>query len=780
MDQETLQRFSRQLAQWAETAIAGGRLPFRRAEALPSLLTEGGEQHPALVLWINRDSWMAGGVVLLPDGDESAAAEAGRQSALALGLRHFVTWSTRRITFWEECEGNPVPRRHLPAGSERTGSTEGFQRLLLALLEELKLSCVTGAVPPADLSPHYLANLCRATLDGIRPLLEETARVARAEGRISPHLAPPDWARAKGFLTLVRLLALVFFDRLPAGVQPERLEQAMRFALDTLPPGLGQTLAPPSDEEPLPAEAGVRFHQLLRRLTQLQAGTDLPRGALLLELLLNEAAPHLGGFPPPSPPTDAERPLLLLNPDRHLPLPAESVLVAPAPILAASALLRHLRNEPQSQRQAEEPFSLSPPLPLRTILGTLPPGRPPDPEERRRLELGLRTSWPTRRFPLPRTTPGWCWTLLHLGGLLDAGGRLEIALADGWLPTDYGRALLGLLQEEFTLHSVARGENHCLHLQLTRGDIPAAEVRVLAPSGERQLSRSRLRASHPVLLALALELPAGVWSLLETGLLRLPAETSPPSATPETLALFLRSTLGGRLWQTVSGDRPRPPLPSVPAEIARHGLPLPAPAVLDDLAAMAREEGDGAPTAAVDARLSPWLGGEWNLPGTNAGREAPRPGRIPASAAHRDALAERIASAAFVDGLPRFPEQYLYGHFRPELAQFVFSGPLRMGGTFFDRVTLHGPGDERMEVTGEETSRALLLASFSGRSPVHLPVDRQLCRTILDAYTADLQSLRRNLVRLCHQHITDRRAADAMVERIWCSRPLPPWPLPTG
>lgn len=96
MNQETLQLFSQQIARWSEMAIAHGRFPFRKVEVSPVLLSNGEKLSPPLVFWINRDSFMAGAVLLLPAGDIDLEIKKGRQCARVLGLRHFVTWSSRK------------------------------------------------------------------------------------------------------------------------------------------------------------------------------------------------------------------------------------------------------------------------------------------------------------------------------------------------------------------------------------------------------------------------------------------------------------------------------------------------------------------------------------------------------------------------------------------------------------------------------------------------------------------------------------------------------------
>jgi hypothetical protein len=87
------------------------------------------------------------------------------------------------------------------------------------------------------------------------------------------------------------------------------------------------------------------------------------------------------------------------------------------------------------------------------------------------------------------------------------------------------------------------------------------------------------------------------------------------------------------------------------------------------------------------------------------------------------------------------------------------------------------PENNILEIDGRESARALQLASYDNRSSVGLPADQELTAAICARYLNDLRGLRRELTRQCHMQIIEPRAADAMVEQIWQSLPLPPWPL---
>jgi len=776
MDQDTLQLFGRQLAHWAETAVSQGRYPFRRIETEPLLLTAGGEFRPALVFWINRDSCMAGGLLLLPPRDAEDSAEIGRQCASALGLRHFVTWAAREVVFWEERGSALARHKSLPLPAASQTAAEDFHAALRTVMEELKLLSVVGAVPPAQLSPYCLANLCRTVLEAALPPIEEGYRLARGEGLLEQQPeATPALAFSKGLLTLLRLLALVFYDRLPSTVQPEGLERAMLFALDTLPPHLRTPLAVEAGDIPLPAESAVRFHHLLRRLTQLQCGRDRRRAAEVTRILLEHHAQQLTAFPIDPAPLPTAGLTLLLNPAEPYPGGgAQTIEVASPPQLAMLALLRELQGLPPAGLQAEGIFGLPLAAPLAAIRGTLNDPEVPSDAERRTLIAYLRTSWPTRRFPLPKRTPRWAWTFIHLLGLADKGAEVDVDIPEEWLSAGYGEPLRHLLAEEYLLRTLARNPEGGLRLQLLRTHAPDALATVAGPDGPRQLPWGRLCAAHPVLYRLVLDTPEPVYRLLEDELLLIPGEADWPATAERAIFLYTRSPLGAFLWDLASGGHPLPPAQALRSGVLRHGLPLPAGDILEMLQRLPAEETPKQAQAAFEDELSRQLGYEHSATAGSGRRVRPAATSTSGKETVSEELVARIRTDVFVDGLPAFPEQYLYDYYRPTLCHYTFNGPLQICDEFFGRVTLRDQQGETVEIEGAESAQALQLASYSHPSGVTLPDDPQLTATILSRYLTDLGNLRRELSRQCHLHLADRRSASALAEEIWQSLPLPP------
>lgn len=778
MDQATQQRLTRQLARWARTAISQGRFPFRKVETFPPLITEGGELRPDLVFWINRDSFMAGGVLLFPQEEEADRVEAGRFCASALGLRHFVTWTVQEIAFWGDRKGAVSLYKTMPL--KNFGNTEGerLRNSLNTVMEELKILSVLGAVAPAELPPHYLANLCRSTLQSSYPFLVETYHMAQGENRLDEN-APfaEDLAYQKNALTLLRLLGLIFHDRLPPAVQPENLERAMRFALDTLQASLQEVLKIAENELPLPFESAVRFHHLFRRLTQLRCGKDRHRAAQVLEILLEYESSNLGGFPLPFDNGEEAKVALLIHPDRLYQENGEPVEISSAPIQALTSLLRELKGLPPAQAQTTELFSLTLPHPPAIIRGTLTDQRIPDTRQRKTLTALLRTSWPTRRFPFHPHSPRWLWEFLHVLGLAAEQACIELSLPDSWLTADYGIPLSKLLKEEFTFDCLARSPRGGLRLRLIKAAKLEGVTNVMGPTGPRQISWLKIREGHRCLLPLALDLPDDIFSLMDKGFFQIPAVHDWPASEEREIFLFSRSSLGRFLWKIVTGGQALPRQTALKDKFLRRGFPLPAAEILENFRLFAWEEGKKIPPqAALDSELARWLG-EKNLklphypaktkmrwPAPPFSEKMPIDNKLPA----------QITNAVFADGLPRFPEQYLYDYFRPELQEFIVDEPLKLGEEFLGIFEIYDSKGNTLKVEGEETARALVLASYSNQGLIRLPKNRQLTATLLGRYLNDLKNLRRSLWRETYAKQPNPRSANQLAEKIWDSLPLPP------
>ncbi len=773
IDPDTLQQLTNQLSHWAESLISRGRTPLRKVETFPSLLTAIGELRPPLLFWINRDSCMAGGVVLFPEENDAAAMEMGHYCAQALGLRYFITWTRNEVSFWDD-ENPPRLRKQLPLIKGAKADARDFQEVLQLLLEEIKLLAVLAAVPPPELSACYLANMWRTTLLAAEPLLNEHYRIARSEGRLTKGDVPGQLAIDKGFLTFVRLLALSHYNLLPTEIQPHLLEEEIRRVLPILPPGMRLSLAMSESELALPESVAVRYHLLFRRLTQLRPASDLQRCCQAFDLLLEQEHRRLGGCAPPFP-VPATPVTLLLNPDRAYKTVEPALEFASAPLLAGLALQRNLCGQPAIQQTVslwQAPESFVP----RHINGTLADQRLPSPERRNHFLALLRRSWPNRRFRLPVATPTWIWQLLHLLGLAAADATIELRLPGGWLASNYGLTALELIQKQFTLEQLSAETDEDIILRIKKSQDDDCMTSLTHGDNIRSVEWRWLNSQHPAILSLALHLPDPLLGFLQNGSLCLPEPHTWPEHYTEAIFAFTRSALGQAFWQLLGDGRPLPRRTLLQKEVLRSGLPLPPTNVLDQLQrAMADETSETTRQRAFERELALWLGSDLSSLAAGAWAEGYETIAVGTVDTDPRELAKTITRDVFVDGIPVFPDHYLYDYYRPKLCDYSFTPPLTRGSEFFGRIELIDKKQNRLEVEGLDAARALLLCAAAGKTSTSLPVEDQIISAIVQRYLTDLQELHQDLLRCCHRHCADPQQAETLTKTIWAEQPLPSW-----
>lgn len=767
--------FAAQITAWAQTFIDDGRYPFRRAEVYALPLLSVPPPPPTMVLWINRDSFMAGGILLFTDASTSPDAAVGPEIAAALGLSHFTVWDRKHITFWQCANGDAIVRKQLPVILPAAPAPGDFQTLLLRFLQELKLLCVTATLPSSALSPHYFANIFHTTMAAALPALERECRLQQAETPLQRFDPAEHAAEQKAYLSLLRLVALAAFDRLPPAVQPEGLEQASRFALETLPSSAHLPLAISPEETPLGRESAIRFHHLFRRLTQLGIAGDRARIASALELLMPACATRFGGFPlttiPPA--TTAASTTLLLNPDRPL-AGSRAIEIASLPLCAFFAVIRTLRDTSPPQQQTTSPLLLSAELSPETVIGTLYDKQIPTGQARLVLNTRLRTSWPGRRWGLPVGTPHWVWELLHVCGIAAANAHIDLSLPGGWLSEPFAQPLLEMLFEDLTIVQFAESPASGLRLQLRKEPAAPQTIVTIGGAQDRHLPRVFFDPARSSMLAMALALPQETFALLLDGTLK-PCTSGPlTTAQRRGAELFCRSSLGERLWDLIAPGSPLPDGEALFDRLAVQGMPLPAENILAQLAASLPPAPDLPTMSAIDRELGRWLDLSRIALTSTAG--SVQKGRLQRRIGSRAAgsLEERIVRHVFRDGVPRFPEHYLLDHFRPDTRTYELSGPLAIRTTFFDSIYLEDANGGGFEVEGMETAQALVLASHCNSGAVLLPTDRQLTAALLARYLKDLQRLRQRLRRQAYLEVPDPRQADALCGKIWSRQALPP------
>jgi hypothetical protein len=768
MDPILLQQFRQQLATWTETRLESQRLPFQRLEICPSTLTDQGCLVPDLVLWINRDSQLAGSMILLPDVVNEKALSAGISLAKALGLGHFTTWAAREVSIWQIISGEPrlLQAFALPPANRIT--PDDFQQTLDDLLAQLKVVTVTSAPPSASYSAHYFANLCLRNLQELSPGLTTSARLTAGQ------TATNDWVelapREKAWMSLWRILFLLWGRRLPPGLQPERLERAIRYALADLTVEQLKWLDFHDSEPPLSEEDAVRLHHLASRLRQLGWPHNDDHATTLIGLLLNEAAHRF----------DVEAPLLPWE-TKGVDLcvychPPESLdtcsLIAPRAFLAGWAFNSSLRGQVKEEIYAEGLQALNTGQQLSSALAVLQEAQPPGRKERDASLILLRQVWPSRRFDLRHNAPAWLWDALYLTGLVSE--ELSLVLPQGWHRTPGILNLWTTLAERYRLVEISELATGQQSLHFIQAADETTFVRVYRNQQTIDIPYDLLVTQNPGTTQAWLKASDQVVELLLNNMMTVitPLWLEEPEPPIWGLFLYLQTRLGRYLWDLCSDQGPLPGFEIATGTALALGLPVPNEAILSDLGLIGAAETRTVPdTDQLEREFANIFGPTPDLPESSvqAVTAAPR-------ARRRSCLpSDQITAKVFQDGRPLFPEHYLMDSYRPELAHYDLFGPLELSAEFFDRMTLRTIDMEHtIEVSGKNLAEALILASSAGRAKVSLPTDEHLLEKILLRYQSDLELLWNNLARECRRCEPHRQAAINLARKIWQQQGLPP------
>ena len=769
MDPTLLQQFRQQLATWIETRLELQRLPFQRLELCPETLTDRGCFAPDLVLWINRDSQLAGSMILLPDVVDDQILADGVSLSNALGLGHFTTWAAHEVTIWLVDSGQPIRLDSFPLPPANRITPEDFQHTLDDLLARLKVVTVTSAPSTADYSIHYFANLCLRNLQELTPGLTISARMSAGE------TAADAWVerapREKAWMCLWRMLFLLWNGRLPPGLQPERLELAMHYALTDLTQGRHLTWFDIQDSEPpLPEEDAVRLHHLASRLRQLGWPHNDKYAEDLICLLLDEAA-HRFELTTPLLPWDTDG--IALWVDCQPPMSANNCsLIAPRAYLAGWAFKTTLAKRRGDSFYAEDLQALGTEHHLTSAIVVLHKTPPLARREREDRLIFFRQVWPSRRFDLPSNAPAWLWDALYLAGLISED--LSLTLPHGWYGVPGIQNLWTILAERYQLAEIAENESGEQTLRFLQAAQEASCVRVNRCDLTIDIPADLLTGHKPGTMQVWLKASAQIVGLLQNQ--KMAAITTHLADEPEVLAwglfLFLRTRLGTYLWELCSGHSALPELNVTSEAVRAFGVPVPNENMLSDLSLIGSPEPLTIPAPELlEREFASIFGPVPTLPEepVHLVSEAPKVRR------RSSAPSEEITGKVFRDGIPCFPEHYLMHIYRPALIHYDLCGPLEIAEEFFERITLRTPGkDNLIEVSGKIVAEALLLASYGGESTVSLPEDESILEELVLHYRSDLKRLWDNLVRECRRVEPHRQAAIKLAKKIWRKQGLPP------
>ncbi|MBD1401434.1 hypothetical protein [Pelovirga terrestris] len=477
-----LEQFAHQLKSWAQDIIDHGRTPFRRVDCLPSIVTEGGVTRPPLIFWINRQSMMAGGIVLLPKKNLAEELQRGRHCAEALGLSHFVTWEIEQVRLWRTSNGEISEEKCFPLPG--TDHPDFFQHLLRDLIDALKIPAVTGAIPQDQRSHHYFHNLFNIAEELALPALTDAFRSQRAEELEGMAFDVDQRALEANRLFLLQLLTALRFSLLPDSLLPEDLGEVVITALARAPEPFNTSLAYRWEGAPLslPNETAICYHHLLLRLQQLRWTTPPQRMQKSLRNLLDSWYPVRGNGP-------MENADMLLYPRTPATNPNLTAILSDSPLLlAGTAVTRELAGLPQPAYYYDSLLSLTPETLCRGsvsawLLSSIPISR----NERAQFGARLRTSWPHRNFKILTDQPRWKWQMIHLLGICQPHQRLQIECPVALVEIASDDPLWALLCEYFHLREIVKSR-HSLSLSLSRSPLNTEPTRIKAVADQAEVS----------------------------------------------------------------------------------------------------------------------------------------------------------------------------------------------------------------------------------------------------------------------------------------------------
>lgn len=764
MDSSYLQQFRQQLAAWIERQMVKQRLPFQRLEICPRILTEQGRLTPDLVLWINRDSQLTGSMILLPVAVNDQVITEASLVAKALGLGHFTIWAAQDVTIWKTTHnGVEVMHRYTLPPANRI-QPEDFEWTLEQLLEQLKIISITCSQPSAEFSSYYYANLCLRNLQELAPGLTSSARLTAG------HAAADDWVKLapveKAWLSLWRILFLLWQKRLPPGLQPEKLEQAIHYALADFPDGKESIdkLKIMAYEPPLAEPDAIRLHHLAGRLSQLNWPKDIEQAVTLIELLLSEVA-HRYGLTQPELPWSTSGRTLWVNTQPKC--TKHCSLIAPRAYLCGWALKSLLKTG--TDLVLEENLQAIPVNRQFTdTVAVLNETAPADRNEREERLLLLRKAWPNRRFELSNRAPVWLWNALYLAGT--ATENLTLVLPESWHMASGVKVFWSALLERYQITDIFSDSEKRHILRLSQAATPIATVKIHRKDSLLELSRENLPmqpGSVNFWLTADLEV---VKFIKEHNLLQADEQWS--DTAQWGAYLFLQTSLGRYIWDLCSHHAEQPNPPDINKSVAAYGLPFPDELSLCDLGLAGKHERGELPEAETLERELAGIYGDLPILPDQAVRAT---SKQPKTRRRHKTSTQEIINKVFLDGIPRFPEHYLMDIYRPAMEQHQLQGPLEFAEEFFDRISLRTlDGKQTIEVSGKTLADALIFASWSGENYVDLPQDRTTLEHILFKYRADLNSLWDKLTRECRRVEPHRIAAIKLAKTIWRQQGLPP------
>lgn len=764
---QPLQQFAQQLATWTDEIIDRGRTPFRRVETCARIETEVGPIEMALIFWINRQSLMAGGLVLIPENSLEEDLERGRHAALALGLSHFVTWEKKQVRIWH-CEQSGISEQQAFPLKD-PNYLETFRFVLEDLLEALKLTAVLGAVPAPKLSASYFHNLAQFTLQRALPSLVDAYRSHRSSDGQNLNMDIDTCAKETSHQILLQILALLWRGDIPTTIMPENLQQTLESTIEQLPVGIREPLALKALEEApaLPLKASVAFHHFLLRLRQLSWNSTNGRIKATLSSLSEVWFPV-----PQSNPVNCITCLYPVAP----PMRQVELVLSESPSLLSMTALQHYNDENQPLAlKFNHMFKLDKDtFPHTDITARLVNERTLTTQERGEFVTQLRKSWPHRRFKIRTGQPFWLWEFIHLLGICQKSQQIDLLIPQAALQTAADGYIWTLLSEQYCLHSIEKNDNN-LSIKLSRQHQKETPVLVHYQELVREVAATATIDQFRNNLLLALDLPQTIYRLIGQELVWLkPTEqTISPVAG---IKIYQETRCYQRIEWIVTPNRLDITDQSTAEVDISPSFPWPDETLLKQLVDEQRTTTTHNHNKSADQLLADIL----FCPEVETIELPSRPRRTREqnkNAPDQKQLKSFLLQQAEAFGIPNFPEQYLYFLEEPKMQCYKIAPPLTEKSQFLGEFTLEDAQGKTINGFGEELEQALLFCSQAEKEKFELPSDREQLNIMLQHYKKDLISLYEHIGNITYSHHENAKEARKLLGKAWkkLNLPAPAW-----
>ncbi len=760
---ETLQHFSGQLRSWCGERLQQKPGPFRQAELYLNIISEHKLDSPPIILWINRESFIAGGILVLPQNKDEDVFAAGTELTRIFGLPCFFSWGRHELSCWATDYNPPEKVWEYELPYKDISSPATFRKSLNLLMDQIEESFFKNQQASPTVTLGHFVNLVHSTLSDLIPEIQQAVQIDQS----STTQMKTSVVELKNML--FRQLLLVIGLAACDVPHPTALNRSATEVLDQatqmMPANLQTIFETRPTEPPFPNRCQRRLIQFVNRVQQLRQ--HLPELiAPLITGLLKEWATALGGYQVQYEQTELRK--VIINPDKYDPTETVDYEIAPSGILAAIALARHFSTKDyvREPRQLITPLDLSSKLDNHLIVGTLNDNSVPTSTEQKKLNTFLRVSWPNHKLSLAPKSPIWMWQFLHICGLSEGKSQIELNVPQNWLWERYGEKIPAILANKLFFAEVHISDQNQLFCKLQEPQEDDVTTVQLADGTFRQLKTVPAAFWRSQIL-IALKVTDDIFHLVANNDLHFfePEQCAKLSITG--LSNYMSSSLGRDFWRLLAPGRPFPKIENIAAECSRVGIPLPSENVLSALSRISSKSGS-ASTVDLDQELAVWLGETAAL--HKEVNQTIKSAKEPVA----EEQTELFLLHCGAEEVPVFPDNYIYNTPENERVEYSFEGRLTIIDAFFDETILQDQQQRRIKVHGTRQAEALSLISTCRSGPIELPCSQTETAEMFDLYIQDLKNLRQAYYR----HAVICLPSDnivKMVDDLWQKLPLPDW-----